>query len=142
MPLPEPPPGLQAKCDQILSDLQTALATIQPAYRDTVVGPTGRTRERYWQGIWTHASPPADGTNIAPDKSRKPTDQAEDWNAVSVTLPSTMPLRVAVDVYAGPAGPGYVLMGELAIGNQVWRRAINVGPENRRSHDWQQVRPF
>ncbi len=128
--LPEPPPGLEAKADRILSDLAAALAPIQASY----LGAHGR----YWQGLRSHAALPADGNGEAPDLSRKPTDQTESWQDVRVPLPAAMVIATQVDVYDGPLGRGYIVAGELEIVGRRWRRAIGVGPEAR-SHDWEQM---
>lgn len=134
MPLPIIPPGLEAKADKILADVGVSLAAMQPDFLAT--------RTRYWQGICTHPTLPKDGNKTAPDKSRKPHYQDEDWNAVSVTLPATMEIAVTVNTYQTPRdGWGYECVGSLEIAGQVWQRTINVGPETWREHKWQDVTP-
>lgn len=125
--LPEPPPGLEAKADQILIDLVAALVPVQADYLAA--------HGRYWQGVRSHPVTPSDGEKTAPDRTRRPTDQAESWEDAAVPLPASMEIATAVDVYDGPGGHGYVVVGEIAIAGRRWRRAIGVGPEAR-SHDW------
>lgn len=130
--LPEPPPGLQAKADQMLADLQAALAGVQTSYLAS--------KGRYWQGLSTPATVPADGTELAPDLTRRPTDQTETWTGAGVALPATVPVAVRVDVYDGPAGWGYVVAGLLTIGSRQYERRINVGPESyRQTNSWEVI---
>ncbi len=89
-----------------------------------------------WQGIKTPSIIPKDGNKTAPDKSLKPTDQAESWNDVAVPLPSLMEISTAVDVYEGPQGWGYVVRGEIEVAKGIWSKAINIGSEKYRKHDW------
>jgi len=129
---PDIPPGLASQCNQILSDLQTELATDQPAYAAAHGG-------RFFQGLKTPATTPADGASGAPDKTRRPSDQAENWNDANVTLPAQMQCSVEVHVYQGPQGWGYVIIGEVGAGGKKYHKAINVGPESHRSHDWREI---
>lgn len=136
--LPEPPQGLENKCNTILNDLVTQLSTKQETYKtedlaDPLVGT--RKRGKYFQGLRVHDILPSEGNETVPDRSKKPTDQIESWEDAGITLPSTMPLSVRVDVYNGLQGWGFVVIGELEVGNKVWRRAINVGPESYRNTD-------
>lgn len=89
---------------------------------------------RYWQGIRTHEIAPTDGRTEVPIKTRRPSDQAEDWSAIS--LPNSMDVALEVHTYDGPNGKGYIIFGECIIDGEVWRRAINFGPETYRDSDW------
>lgn len=44
-----------------------------------------------------------------------------------------------VDVYEGPEGTGYVTWYEAKRGKDLYRKAINVGPETWREQDWTAV---
>lgn len=134
MPLPIVPPGLEAKANQILADVAANLVAVQPGYLAT--------HRRYWQGIRSHAITPKDGAKAAPDKKRKPTDQAEDWTAANIALPASMEIAVTVNVYQTPRnGWGYEVMGEIEIGGRLWRRCVNIGPEKYRAADWRDATP-
>lgn len=138
--LPEPPAGLEAKCDTILLDLVTILATKQSNYRDKVIGDgdNAKPRNKYWQGIRIPATLPSDGNKLAPDKTLKPSDQSETWEDEAITLPASMECSVAVDIYDGPNGLGYVVRGEIEIANKKWIKIINIGNETYRNQDWTQ----
>lgn len=127
---PKLPEGLEAKANTILSDVANSIGPLQADYQTQ--------HGHYWQGLRTHGLLPKDGAAAAPDKSRKPSDQVEDWNAAGVSLPSTMVVAVQVDNYDGPSGQGYVVIAEVELAGRVWRRALGIGPEAR-SHDWQKV---
>ena len=120
-----PDATLQAKADQVLQDLLVAIAARQVAALDA----TGA----YWQGIMTPATPPADGAEIPPDLKRKPVGRGTSWAEEPVPLPAEIPVAVAVDVYDGPAGRGYVVRGSLVLAGVRWDRAIGVGPEDYRT---------
>lgn len=92
---------------------------------------------RYFQGIRTHSPVPADGSEGAPDRSRKPTDQAEDWNAAGFVLPAAMPASLAIHVYDGPQGKGYTAILEVLVAGKRWRRVESFGPEAaHRTRSW------
>lgn len=131
MPLPNIPAGIETKANQILGDLQTVLAPVQVNYLKANRG--------YWQGIRSHVVTPKDGGKSAPDKTRKPTDQKENWTDVAVTLPASMEITATVNVYDGPNGKGYEMVGEIEIGGRLWRRTVNVGLEKYRDGDWRDV---
>lgn len=143
---PKIPEGLETKCDAVLNDLVDQLATIQESYKNAVIATdeAGRqiSRGKYFQGLRTHNILPADGNKIAPDKTKKPADQGENWADIGIVLPSSMELAVQVDVYEGPRGWGYVVIGIIEIAKKVWRKAINVGPEDYRNSDWQEITTF
>ena len=84
--------------------------------------------------------PPVDGAEEPPDLSRKPIGKgSRSWSEQAVPLPAAMLVAVAVDVYDGPAGRGYVVRGELVAAGVLWSRSVNVGPETYRDAAWRPV---
>ena len=122
----------------ILAALDTRLAAFLP----TIIERQEQYRSangHYFQGLRTHAQPPSDGIDIAPDQvDRKPTDQLYAWSDVG-PLPSQMGSSLSIDVYDGPSGKGYVVRLEVDINGTVWQRRWNVGPETWRSHNWREL---
>jgi hypothetical protein len=116
--------------DSALDGLWAQLAERQAAYR--------RGRGRYWQGLDTPATLPEEGADAAPDPARAPDDQAEDWAAAGIVLPARLAGALAVHVYDGPDGQGYVLMARARRGGGVWAAARQAGPEGWRSHPWRE----
>ena len=146
---PRVPRGLETKADAILADFQAQLLALQDSYKDgllveekTQIGgntvTVSRKCDRYFQGLCTHSTLPTDGKATAPDnvEKTKPGDQDETWIDARYLLPATMEIAVEVDVYDGPNGQGYVLVGSVQLGTAIWRKAIGFGPEAR-SYDWQ-----
>lgn len=127
MALPNIPVGIETRCNGVLDGVVSQLATLQS------VGGNGR----FWQGARTHATAPSDGNKSAPNLSAKPTDGTS-WSAKGVSLPASMEIAVEVHEYQGPMGPGYRVIGLIEIAGQLWKRAIDLGPEGR-SHDWVRV---
>lgn len=120
-------PRLREKADRVLDRLATDLVRRQADYRAA--------HGHYWQGLPTHPWVPGDGAERVPDLTRKPSGQAEDWAAFGVALPAVLPVALSVDVYRGPFGQGYIVVGELEAAGRRWRRALDAGPEGR-GHDW------
>lgn len=136
---------LKTNCNRILSNLQTNLLDSQKDYKNTVLSTDAFgnqiKRNKYAQCILTPASIPEDGIKSAPNKTVKPTDQAENWNDVGVTLPVTMDCSVAVDVYKNSQGWGYVIRGETISGGKKYIKVIHVtGNETWREQDWTEVK--
>ncbi len=131
MPLPDIPAGIEKQCNDTLNAVTSQLVAIQTAYANDHHG-------RYWQGLATPATPPKDGNKTAPDKTRKPTDQLEDWSAI--TLPATTPISVEVHVHDGPQGQGYTVFGLIDLAGRMWRRAVGVGAHSV-VYDWIDVTP-
>lgn len=91
----------------------------------------------YQQVLWSHTIAPSVST--APDNLlARPDDQIatgqDFW--LGANLPAATAYRVRVDVYNGPAGPGYVVILEAVVSGQSWLKMINVGPETWRSTEW------
>jgi len=84
----------------------------------------------------THALPPGE-LGAVPDPARRV--GIDSWYSAAVDLPAQMYASVRVDVYEGPQGLGYVLIADLVQVGQRWHRRINIGPETRRSCDWQMI---
>jgi hypothetical protein len=66
---------------------------------------------RFFQGIKTHDTPVTDGDARQPNMDRKPTDQSETWRDVGAAplFPPGMDASVAIDVYDGPLGRGWIV---------------------------------
>ena len=127
MPLPSVPAGIETQANAAFSELEASMATFQSNYLQA--------NGRYWQGIKTPQVPPKDGQKKSLEKNIRPSDQAQDWTAAP-GLSLQYPIAMAVHTYLGPQGHGYVLRGEVVIGQDTWFRVKNVGPENYRTHDW------
>ena len=123
---------VEAKMNNLLSQL----STIQPTYKGN--------EDRYWQGLSCVATIPADGGTVATDPTVKPTDQTENWSNVNgvnngVTLDVSLPVSLQVDVYDGPNGQGYVVIGQVEEAGRIYQKSVNVGAETFREHDWLDV---
>ncbi len=91
---------------------------------------------RYFQGLCTHSTPPADGEPASPDQlNLRPDYQEESWHDVGYDMANPR-VALTIDQYRGPHGPGYVCSFRVAINGQIWRRQKNVGPETSRDSDW------
>lgn len=87
-----------------------------------------KSQKRYFQGIAT-----------AGDTTKK--TLAPDPRYADVQLAPPSALTVQIDVYDGPQGRGYVVVGAgTDAGGQAWECRANVGPEVfRDSAGWQKV---
>lgn len=100
-------------------------------------------RGRYWQGLITHTVVPAhttaaDADTVADRLSFKPTDQAQSWLDVLAELSGiAFPAALAVDVYDGTQGKGYVATIFVRYNGTIYTRSKNVGPESYRDVAWQ-----
>jgi hypothetical protein len=93
----------------------------------------------FWQGLWTHTRELVDGEDVAPDNlDEKPHDRplAPAWGQYVSLLPPKMRARARIDVYEGPLGRGYVLILEVRINGDLYRKSYNEGPEAM-GHDWE-----
>lgn len=88
----------QAAIDSAVATLLAAIDTAQTTYYGTY--------GKYWQGLISHVTIPADGSNVAADNlSATPTDQVTTWDDfMGVNKPGTIPAAVRVDVYKKPDG--------------------------------------
>lgn len=115
--------------DAMLANLAAHVADRQAAYL--------LAHGRYFQGIRTHRQGQTPGVGAPPETSRRPTDQAEDWNGAGFSLPPAIELHV----YDGPAGKGYTAIIEVLVAGKRWRRAESSGPESaHRTHAWREVK--
>jgi len=118
--------------DVVVDSHLPRIATYQSAY---LLG-----HGRYFQGLWSHATTPDEGSSNPPDQlASRPTDQLEDfgamWSQVAVGQ-GRIPMRVRIDVYNGPSGQGYVMTFETARAGVAYQRVVNVGPESWRNANW------
>ena len=91
----------------------------------------------YFQGIQTHDVIPTLEAEAPPDKSKKPHDQPHDWNDFGLGLPGNMPGSVALHIYNGPLGQGYMLEAKTIEAKRLQTKAEAYGPEaSWRSHGW------
>lgn len=117
--------------DEIDLRVTAAWAAIQGAQAAYFAG-----HGHYWQGLPSHSSIPANGAEVAPDLAgESPSDQNETWSDMGL-LPALTLSRLRMDVYAGPAGPGYALISEVELGGAIWERVWHSGPETWRSFGW------
>lgn len=123
--------SLEASADAILDDVVSQLSSIQGSYKTS--------NGKYWQGVSPVTGVPEDGNTLPVDMTKKPTDQSENWNDVSVTLDNDICVSVKVFVYDGPSGHGYVVCGEVVEGGATYTKAVNVGPETYRNQAWSEI---
>ena len=79
-------------------------------------------------------------------RAGRPTDSPKTWADVKERGKATalaVPAGYAcwVDVYDGPKGKGFVVNYETKRKGIVFRKAINLGPEEGREQDWAEVVP-
>lgn len=121
------PTTANAKIDAELAEIEAAQTTFFNA------------NGRYWQGRMQPSIAPADGATGSCNMSDHPTDQAQTWTDVNIVLPSLNDVALAVDVYDGPMGKGYVVRGEVMIAGARWVRCINYGPDTWRTLGWTKI---
>jgi len=101
---------------------------------------------KFYQTLWSHSQPPADGALVLPDLLYSfPTDQIgksaqAQWDAAK--LPVSLDARVRVDVYDGPQGKGFVVIVQSQLNGATWPRSINYGPETYRDQGWTELKPL
>lgn len=118
------------KVNASLTDMASRLQTSQNSYFAA--------HGRYWQGVITPAAIPVDGTETAPVLNRKPTDQAEDWTAVS--MPVTIPMAIEVHTHNGPLGHGYTITCWVnRTGDGIYKRMRGVGQYSLTTDSWTKV---
>lgn len=124
MGLPDIPPGIETQANARFTEFLAAIGTRQTDYLAA--------HGRYYQGILTGL--PENGNAAVPDRTKKPTDQAEDWVAFGITLPNGNGASVigyGFDAYTA----GYVAFGEIKIAGQTWRRQTDFGG-GMETFDW------
>ena len=92
----------------------------------------------YWQGLFTHSSPPVNENTASPDQlGESPTDQESSWNDIAGDIiPAEMLSRIRIDTYVAPSGQGFVIVAEKIIDGKTYSKSYNVGPETERSTEW------
>lgn len=125
---------VQIAAEAFVPGFLAELATKQAAYLTR----TGR----YWQGLISHAIRPAEGVPLAPDRTRRPTDQVETWLGEGYTLPALMAFAVSVHTYSGTHGQGYEVVTEFGFGGLAHVRTWQVGPETHRVSGWGSYDPL
>jgi hypothetical protein len=95
------PIALQPTIETELTAIASGLAIMQPAFFSAY--------GRYWQGLRTHAVPPADAIATAPNRNLRPTDQLESWTDMGIALPALASAAYTVHAYETRAGHGYVI---------------------------------
>lgn len=92
---------------------------------------------RYFQGLRTHSTLPADGAARDPDRlNARPVDHAETWNDVGFPVPSP---RVAIELHAYTGG--WVAVFRVSANGEIWQRSKVYGPETWREQAWTRVPP-
>lgn len=132
--MPQTLSARQNKVDANIAARWDSLVLMQDGYASTRGG-------RFFQGISTHDTPVTDGDARQPNMDRKPTDQAETWRAVGAAplFPPDMDASIAIDVYEGPLGWGWIVRAEMEHESVVYAKAWANGPETWRAHGWQEV---
>lgn len=99
-----------------------------------------RTYGEYFQGLQTHNTPPANGIPSRPDNlAANPTDRpGKNWLSFVADL-GLLPYSLAIDVYQGRRGQGYVVRLRVLERGELWERRINVGPELPLGRGWELV---
>lgn len=101
---------------------------------------------RYAQGLRTHSIIPSEGNEATADRlNARPTDQAESWNDLAAangfSFPATNIATVQITPYVSPLGQGWQAVLTVRVGNNLYKRAGQVGPETWRAHGWRRVIP-
>jgi len=130
-----------------MADVQEILGQIDAgiqSYMPTIIDLQNQFRQntgRYMQGLFTHSSPPVDENTSPPDRlSEKPTDQDISWDDLADGLiPDQMLSRIRIDVYSSSIDHGFVLVAEKIVNGVTYEKSYNVGPDDHRNSDWQEV---
>ncbi len=94
---------------------------------------------KWFQGMITHGTIPADGNVAFPDNwGSSPTDQNTNWqDFLDTRLPATLPMAITIDVYTGPLGSGFTACVWAYANGDLYRRCKAIGPEKQpRTLDW------
>lgn len=79
---------------------------------------------------------PEDGSDLRTQPGRRAPDDGQRWDAFSVSVPARLACQVAVGIYHGPAGRGYVVIQRLRFSGQVYEKVTNFGPQNGMATRW------
>ena len=133
---PAPPPGRSpdpfVAADADLAALRLSVGRVQ-AQRDAL-----------WQAPATHSRPPRVikrvqgdyGVQDGSEPDPRP-DWWPNWWDVGIDLPADLLCSVQIHVYDGPSGDGWVLVADIDVDGEIYRRWINIGPETYRDTDWE-----
>lgn len=127
-----------------VADVPALLVSIETSVRSRLGAIRQRQAEylaqhgHYAQVLPTHSSEPVDGEDAAPDQlDAKPHYQAESAADLSPGISfETRRASLRIDQYIGPQGAGWVLTLRCRINGEIWRLAINEGPEDYRDAAW------
>ena len=86
---------------------------------------------RYFQGIPTDDILFTAEAPVAVDETKKPDDQAENWQEFGFPRSSTL-VSYSIDVYDGPNGKGYTLQAAFEQDGARYHVSRHRGPENYR----------
>ena len=127
------PAKIKSDIETIVSANTVKIQSFQETYK--------LSKARYMQVLWSHTDAPSSLT-LATNLTTKPTYQDEDTQYFfdSLGLTKTLPMRLKVDIYDGPAGQGYVLSVEVTYNAQLFSRQWNFGSEMYRSTNWFEVK--
>jgi hypothetical protein len=93
---------------------------------------------RYWQGAWTHDTPPEDGVDTPADPLARVADERLSWAEMGIfTEPISTPFRMALHVYGEDDDAGYVIVAEALFNGNLYRRQYAVGARwEGYTYDW------
>lgn len=119
----------QSDIDSALASTLSSIASAQTTYFGTY--------GKYWQGLISHATIPADGNSVAADKlSLTPTDQVVTWATFGVT-PGTIPCALLVDTYKDQDGNhGYTVKKLFIYAGSQYSTTTDSGAEPGRADAW------
>lgn len=127
------PAQIRAAIDARLAALWPTLVTRQNTYAASHGG-------RFWQGLRTNSTPPADGADGTGDRlTDRPYYQSEDWAAMGVSS-WVEAFSLEVTQYVGPLGNGWVATATVTLGGRTFCRSKGQGPESRDA-GWAEVTP-
>lgn len=97
---------------------------------------------KYFQGLLTHTVTPnhtaSTTADITADRlALHPTDQLESWlDAIPTLDGEVLAGAIAIDVFNGPRGQGWVLTVYVRYNGTTYRRIKAVGAETERDESW------
>lgn len=124
-------PQLLAELDAAAEALAPAIQAAQEAYFQA--------NGRYAQLLWVCKETPADGAEVALDNlDACPVHQDETGRDLAplAGLPTTARCNFACHRYQLGEEFGYVLALRAWVGNALWQRCVNVGPDETQAQEW------
>jgi len=122
---------LRTKWDNFIANKFAHLQSRQETYFAT--------HGKYFQGVATNTAP-ADPNEVAPDLTKKPTDQPHSWSDAGITLPASVPVSLSIDTYNGPQGKGWLLRASAIIGSDHYVVCVHGAGNENRAFDWRKVK--